>query len=156
MNEQSNDIREILNSLTENDFRCGTDLHMHSNCSDGRLSFEELIEDAKTKNYKLIAIADHNTIEGHKKEHNTAELKLLQAIEFDCWYKGVLVHLLGYGIDIYNKELLALCAKTKKRNRSGYCQIVQSQTPERCNQSNSQRRRGCCPCTSGLLLGYKP
>ena len=130
MNEQSNDIREILNSLTEEDFRCGADLHMHSNCSDGRLSFEELIEDAKTKNYKLIAIADHNTIEGHKKEHNTAELKLLQAIEFDCWYKGVLVHLLGYGIDIYNKELLALCAKTKKETEADIVRLFNHRHPK--------------------------
>ena len=130
MNEQSNDIRELLNSLTEEDFRCGADLHMHSNCSDGRLSFEELIEDAKTKNYKLIAIADHNTIEGHKKEHNTAELKLLQAIEFDCWYKGVLVHLLGYGIDIYNKELLALCAKTKKETEADIVRLFNHRHPK--------------------------
>ena len=130
MNEQSNDIREILNSLTEEDFRCGADLHMHSICSDGRLSFEELIEDAKTKNYKLIAIADHNTIEGHKKEHNTAELKLLQAIEFDCWYKGVLVHLLGYGIDIYNKELLALCAKTKKETEADIVRLFNHRHPK--------------------------
>ena len=130
MNEQSNDIRELLNSLTEEDFRCGADLHMHSNCSDGRLSFEELIEDAKTKNYKLIAIADHNTIEGHKKEHNTAELKLLQAIEFDCWYKGVLVHLLGYGMDIYNKELLALCAKTKKETEADIVRLFNHRHPK--------------------------
>lgn len=130
MNEQSNDIREILNSLTEDDFRCGTDLHMHSNCSDGRLSFEELIEDAKTKNYKLIAIADHNTIEGHKKEHNTGTLKLLRAIEFDCWYKGVLVHLLGYGMDIYNKELLALCAKTKKETEADIVRLFNHRHPK--------------------------
>ena len=130
MNEQSNDIREILNSLTEEDFRCGTDLHMHSNCSDGRLSFEELIEDAKTKNYKLIAIADHNTIEGHKKEYNTGTLKLLRAIEFDCWYKGVLVHLLGYGMDIYSKELLALCAKTKKETEADIVRLFNHRHPK--------------------------
>lgn len=130
MNGQDNNIREILNSLTENDFRNGTDLHMHSSCSDGKLSFEQLVEDAKNKKYKLIAIADHNTVEGHQKECNTEGIKILPAIEFDCWYRGVLVHILGYGIDVFNEELLNICAKTKKETEADIVRLFNHRHPK--------------------------
>lgn len=130
MDEQNNNIKNILKNLTEQDFKNGVDLHMHSTCSDGKLSFEELANDAKNKGYKIIAIADHNTIEGHKKNISIPELSILTAIEFDCWYKGVLVHILGYGVDINNNDLLNLCAKTKKETEADIVRLFNHRHPK--------------------------
>ena len=93
------DIKNILKSPSQQDYETNVDLHIHSNCSDGELSPEELIQDAKNKNYKLIAISDHNTINAYKNCEILDNEMVIPAIEFDCWYKGVLVHILGYGVD---------------------------------------------------------
>ena len=50
------DIKELLKSLKQEDFYSKVNLHIHSNFSDGKLSPNELLEDANKKGYKLIAI----------------------------------------------------------------------------------------------------
>mgnify|MGYP003462589439 FL=1 len=40
------------------------DLHTHSNCSDGDLSPENLVEYAVSKNISVLALTDHDTISG--------------------------------------------------------------------------------------------
>ena len=129
MDEQRN-IIEILRGLTQEDFRGHVDLHMHSNFSDGKLTPEELLKDAQGKGYRLIAIADHNTVEAYKKTNILESAMVITAIEFDCWYKGVLVHLLGYGVDINNEELLKLCAKTKKETEADIVRLFNHRHPK--------------------------
>ncbi len=129
MDEQRN-ITEILRGLTQEDFRGQVDLHMHSNFSDGKLTPEELLKDAQDKGYRLIAIADHNTVEAYKKTNILESGMVITAIEFDCWYKGVLVHLLGYGVDINNEELLKLCAKTKKETEADIVRLFNHRHPK--------------------------
>ncbi len=132
MDRQNKNTKDILRGLTAEDFAHGVDLHMHSCFSDGKLTPEELLEDARKKEYKLIAIADHNTVEGYKKTDilNSTSPEVLPAVEFDCWYKCVLVHLLGYGIDIYNEELLSLCAKTKKETEADIVRLLNHRHPK--------------------------
>ena len=132
MDEQNKNIKQILLSLEQKDFETNTDLHIHSNFSDGKLTPEEIIEDAREQNYKLIAISDHNTVEAYKKTNilNSKEPSVIPAIEFDCWYKGVLVHMLGYGIDIYNEDLLKLCAKNKKETEADIVRLLNHRHPK--------------------------
>lgn len=132
MDEQNKKNIELLSSLTQADFEKDTDLHMHSNFSDGRLSPEELVKDAENKGFKLIAICDHNTLEAYKKTDilNNDKIKILTAVEFDCWYKGVLVHVLGYGVDLYNDELLKLCAKNKKETEADIVRLFNCRHPK--------------------------
>ena len=40
------------------------DLHIHSTCSDGSFTPREIVELARAKGLKAIAIADHDTVEG--------------------------------------------------------------------------------------------
>ena len=105
-------LRELLNSFSKEDFeKQKVNLHIHTTCSDGLGNYEQILSSAKEKGYKLIAITDHNTIETHK---NIKDDILLTGVEFDCWHGYVFLHLLAYGIDINNPNILPCLAKDKK------------------------------------------
>ena len=55
---------------------------------------------------------------------------VIPAIEFDCWYKGILIHILGYGIDINNKELLKICAKNKNETEADFIRLFNHRHPK--------------------------
>ena len=109
------DIKELIKSFTREDFENNhINLHIHSTFSDGKGEIEDIIKQAKNKNYKYIAFTDHNTLQSY---HTTDILKediIIPGIEFDVWANGVFMHLLAYGIDVNNKELQSFCAKTKR------------------------------------------
>ena len=41
------------------------DLHMHTTCSDGVYTPQELIRRAAQANIRMLAITDHDTVEAH-------------------------------------------------------------------------------------------
>ena len=103
---------EIIKSLTKDDYtNKKADLHIHTKYSDGTAEFEDIIAQAKSNKYKIIAISDHNTIDGHKKIQDEI---LIPAVEFDVWYKYIFLHLLAYGIDINHPDMQKFYAKSKK------------------------------------------
>ena len=79
------------------------DLHMHSKYSDdGEYTPEQLVEMARHNNLKIMAIADHNSVKAiptAKEAAKQAGITLIPAVEIDCTYKGVNLHVVGYGID---------------------------------------------------------
>lgn len=91
------------------------DLHMHSNFSaDGEFSPKRLIEMCHRKGLKVVALADHNSIRGIPEAIRTAKtygISVIPAIEMDCTYHDVNLHILGYGIhedtryDVYEEDL---------------------------------------------------
>ncbi|MFO7660663.1 MAG: PHP domain-containing protein [Candidatus Cloacimonadaceae bacterium] len=84
-------------------------LHIHSKYSDGVLSPKSIIEKAISNNINLISITDHDTVEAFR--HLPAShlpLKIIPGIEFSSTWKGDDVHILGYGVDIDNSELLEI------------------------------------------------
>ena len=99
----------FIKNLKEEDFD-KVNLHIHTSYSDGKSEFKEVVENAKAQGYKLIAITDHNTVEGHKKYQDDI---LLTGVEFDCWCGYVFIHLLAYGIDVNNEKLAKFMAKNK-------------------------------------------
>ena len=44
--------------------RYEVDLHIHSACSDGSFTSREIVELARAKGLKAIAVTDHDTVEG--------------------------------------------------------------------------------------------
>jgi predicted metal-dependent phosphoesterase TrpH len=105
-------LREYLNSFTKEDYdNKKINLHIHTSYSDGLGNEFQIVQSAKEKRYKLIAITDHNSVEAHK--HITDKI-LLTGVEFDCWYGYVFIHLLAYGIDINHPEIIPFLAKNKK------------------------------------------
>ena len=104
-------LRDLLNSFTKEDYEAQKiNLHIHTNYSDGEGLAEQILQSAKEKKYKLIAITDHNSIEAHK---NIQDDILLTGVEFDCWFGYVFIHLLAYGIDINNQNIYPFLAKNK-------------------------------------------
>lgn len=81
------------------------DLHLHTNYSDGDLSPDDLIKLARENSLNIIAITDHDTLNGIKNITNKKEIKIINGIEFSCKALKGRMHLLGYNIDIYNMEL---------------------------------------------------
>jgi len=105
------------------------DLHMHSVVSDdGQYSSEELVRMVKEAGIGVMAIADHNSVRGVKAaidEGKKAGVHVIPAIEIDCTYQKINLHVAGYGIDIedpvfakieenvYRQEIA--CSKEKLR-----------------------------------------
>lgn len=108
------DYKELIKSFTEKDYENGVNLHIHTTCSDGKATPEEIVNQTKNKGYTYIAISDHNTVEAHKISEIANENCVIPAVEFDCWYKTTFFHLLAYGIDVDSEELKPFLAKTKK------------------------------------------
>ncbi|GLC78526.1 PHP domain-containing protein [Lacrimispora brassicae] len=79
------------------------DLHMHSNISnDGEYTPSQLMQLCKQHGLKTVALADHNSVRGIAKAQKSANelgIEFICAIELDCQFEGVNLHLLGYGID---------------------------------------------------------
>ena len=79
------------------------DLHMHSiHSDDGQYTVKEMFEIAKSNHLTHMAIADHNSVKAIKEAHELLpdyDIQYIDAIELDCTYKGINLHLLGYNFD---------------------------------------------------------
>ena len=124
------EIKKLLLSFTKEDFFKKVDLHIHSNESDGKMSPYEIIEQAKTQEKKYIAICDHNTIDAYLSTNILREEMVIPAVEFDCFYKGVLIHILGYGIDIDNKEIKSLFATYRNAKTHNFFRLFHLRNPK--------------------------
>lgn len=83
------------------------DLHTHSNMSDGSLSPSLLIDLAVESNLSVIALTDHDTMEGIAEAQNAVQkanddgfsIELVSGVEISVYYKGVDIHVLGLFVD---------------------------------------------------------
>jgi hypothetical protein len=104
--------------MTTYDFSKGSewrkwDLHIHSNASDGKVTPEEIIEEAKNKEISVIAITDHHTVKNVdilKELGREKGIKVISGIEFRTEYGPKSVHMIGLFPD-YDNDGQALTAK---------------------------------------------
>lgn len=89
------------------------DLHIHSNCSDGSDTVDELAEKIKKAEIEIFALTDHDTVEGCKLMSEKFETGFIKGIELTCLLEDIKCHILGYGIDIENPKLKELIEKGK-------------------------------------------
>lgn len=84
-----------------------TDLHMHSIYSDGSNTPEEIIERALEQQTTTIALTDHDNITGAKEiiKLNNGRLYFYSGVELTIKAPKGRFHLLGYNIDLQNKQL---------------------------------------------------
>ena len=87
------------------------DLHTHTNFSDGELTPQELIKEAIERKVGTIAITDHDTLNGIKsidkndKLIQDSKIQIINGIELTAQPPKGTLHILGYDIDLNNKEL---------------------------------------------------
>ena len=85
-----------------------TDLHTHTNSSDGYYSAEELVMKAKEKGIEILSITDHDSTNSISKAIDVGRdlgIEIIPGVEISSDLRGAEVHILGYFIDINNKEL---------------------------------------------------
>ena len=124
-------LKELFSNFKKEDFYSKINLHIHSNFSDGEKDFDFLVEQAKNLNMEYISITDHNTIQGYKKSKYKNDPILIKGVEFDCFFRMSLLHILGYGIDIENKELNMLCAKNERETKNDFLRLLKSRHPKK-------------------------
>lgn len=83
------------------------DLHVHSTFSDGTDTPAELFALAEGQAISVIAIADHDTVDGVKAALNADRrgVALIPAIEVSTVFNHRFLHMLGYYVDIINAQL---------------------------------------------------
>jgi len=93
------------------------DLHIHSkSCSDGNLTVEEIVKEAKIRNIGLMSITDHDSIGCQEKAMALARkngIRYVSGVELNVTFshpryneaKSISLDLLGYQFDVRNKEL---------------------------------------------------
>jgi len=111
--------KEDLRRLIESDLK--KDLHMHTFYSDGALSPAEVLKMRVDEGYQLLAITDHDGVEGSVAGKKAAEelgVDYISGIEFDSEDElGKDIHMLGYGFDPDNEVFnLAIGKILKTRN----------------------------------------
>lgn len=87
------------------------DLHVHSNYSDGSNTVYELPKILKSAGIDIFALTDHDTVEGCKELFGKADF--ICGVELTSLCGNIKCHILGYNVDIFNKELNGLIAKGK-------------------------------------------
>lgn len=107
------DYKDLIKTFTAEDYEENrVNLHIHTDYSDGKADFNDVVDQAREKEYKYIAIADHNTMNGYV--DNRIPDNVIPAVEFDCWHGYVFLHMLAYGVDLDNEQIKKYFAKTKK------------------------------------------
>jgi 3',5'-nucleoside bisphosphate phosphatase len=84
------------------------DLHCHTTASDGVLSPRELVERAHADGVSVIAVTDHDTIDGvdeAMRAGSELDVRVVAGIELSTRHDGRNVHMLGYFVDIASLRL---------------------------------------------------
>ena len=113
------------------------DFHMHSIYSDGVKSPEELLRHAIDCNLSMMALTDHDEINGIKALRTAQDqldpektIKFINGCEFTADYKDKSIHILGYRFDETNKELRDFIEYFKSKREERIDEIIR-----RCNNA---------------------
>jgi len=94
------------------------DLHCHSNFSDGELSPSELLKKAIDYSVRILALTDHDTIDGLAPLHHAAcdaDIKIISGIELSVRWKKYDIHIIGLNITPNDPALCTLIAQQNTR-----------------------------------------
>ena len=97
------------------------DLHLHTTASDGRLAPREIVSMAVRVGLDVIAVTDHDTIDGVVPALNAAQafpsITVIPGVEINTDVPRGEVHILGYFIDYTDKKLAATLQKLRDSRR---------------------------------------
>ena len=109
------------------------DLHAHSTFSDGLLSPERLCALAQKKQVRVLALCDHDTLEGLPQMAQAAlaaqqggyPLRWIAGVELSAGEDGR-THILGYGAIAEHGALRAACAALRRKRETRGAEMVQA------------------------------
>jgi predicted metal-dependent phosphoesterase TrpH len=84
------------------------DLHAHSTASDGTLSPTQLMQRAHAAGVEVMALTDHDTLEGLAEAAGAAReigLGFVPGVEISVTWQGATVHIVGLGVDANSEGL---------------------------------------------------
>jgi len=113
--------------------------HCHSIFSDGDQTPEALAANFARQGVRFAALTDHDTLEGLPRFREAAEKNgviCLPGLELTSWYKGIELHILAYGFDPENKELLAVLQSLRQAHYLEVQSIAGSIRKKGTNASN--------------------
>jgi len=105
------------------------DLHIHTTCSDGQLSPEEVIELAVDKKLTSVSITDHDTFEAYHIAKPFADefgIDLIPGVEVTTVYKGRESHILAYYFDTETNYFAEFLSRQKNSRIDRIKNIVQT------------------------------
>jgi predicted metal-dependent phosphoesterase TrpH len=86
------------------------DLHTHSRASDGTLSAAELVRRAQSAGIDVLALTDHDSLDGLAEARAATAglpLQLIAGVEISVTWNGQTVHIVGLNVDADDRELRA-------------------------------------------------
>ena len=105
------------------------DLHLHSTCSDGYLSPEDVVGLAEEAGLLAIALADHDNIDGISRAMEAgvdSGIEIIAAVELSSqWFQYTDMHLLGYGFDYQDPYLIRALTEFQEFRATRNQQIVE-------------------------------
>lgn len=93
------------------------DLHVHTICSDGTLTPEEVVEEAVKQGLRAVAITDHDCVDAVKAAQRLGASRgiyVIPGIELSGYLHPNEVHILGLFININDSNLLRKLAEMKR------------------------------------------
>ena len=103
------------------------DLHIHSKFSDGDYTLEEIVRKIRECGISIFSITDHDNIDSINamKQIDKKGLIYIPGVELSCNKCGYDMHILGYGIDGNNQELIQMCKSIKLRKNLRNLEVIQ-------------------------------
>ncbi len=96
------------------------DLHCHSTYSDGFLSVQALLDLAVSRGVSMLALTDHDTVDGVAELIHLAEnkpLKPVPGIEISVRWRKYDIHIIGLQIDIHHPQIKQVVSEQKLRRK---------------------------------------
>ncbi|HEY0493348.1 MAG TPA: PHP domain-containing protein [Candidatus Dormibacteraeota bacterium] len=109
------------------------DLHLHSTVSDGWRDPDEVAQLAADQGVQLMALADHDSFFGVTRARAAAHrrgLAYLPALEVTTFPPNQMRHILGHGVDIEDRALMAMIRRTQgvlRRQAEAWIEVLREQ-----------------------------
>ncbi len=104
------------------------DFHIHTKFSDGQAAPADIVRCAKKLGYKKIAITDHDGIDGLPEaiaEAQRVDMPIIPGMELATTMpSGTELHILGYGMDLNNDELLEAMQLLSQRRKARNVKLI--------------------------------
>ena len=104
------------------------DLHMHTTHSDGQKTPRELFDLAKRKGLEIVAVTDHDTVDGFAECEGEAQrvgIRAIPGIELSAEYQPGTMHVLGYFLDAQAPSFAKPLAEVQQARRERNPMIIE-------------------------------